>query len=110
MRWLKRLVVVLILALVLAAGLLFSLQNGATAQVDLLVYQTTARPIAVWLLVCCALGYSRSAAAIAVWLVDTGRSADMAAAIERIRRLRPAIVLDAGRLEAALLTPAAARS
>ena len=61
-------------------------------------------------LVCCALGYSRSAAAIAVWLVYTGRSADMAAAIERIRRLRPAIVLDAGRLEAAALTPAAARS
>lgn len=56
MRWLKRLVVVLILALVLAAGLLFSLQNGATAQVDLLVYQTTARPIAVWLLVAFAIG------------------------------------------------------
>ena len=61
-------------------------------------------------LVCCALGYSRSAAAIATWLVDTGRSADMAAAIDRIRRQRPAIVLDAGRLEAALLPTAGVRS
>ena len=60
-------------------------------------------------LVCCALGYSRSAAAIATWLVDTGRSADMAAAIDRIRRQRPAIVLDAARIEAALTTIGAVR-
>ena len=53
-------------------------------------------------LVCCALGYSRSAAAIAAWLVVTGRSPDMASAIERIRRQRPAIVLNPGGLEAAL--------
>jgi uncharacterized integral membrane protein len=50
MRWLKRLAVVLTLLLVLVAGLLFSLQNATTVPVDLLVYQTVARPIAVWLL------------------------------------------------------------
>ena len=51
MRWLKRLAVVLTLLLVLVAGLLFSLQNAATVPVDLLVYRTAERPIAVWLLV-----------------------------------------------------------
>ncbi len=60
-------------------------------------------------LVCCALGYSRSAAALAAWLVATGRCADMAAAIARIRRQRPAIVLDAARIEAALTTIGAVR-
>ena len=56
MRWIKRLVVLLILALVLAGGLLFSLQNSGTIPVDLLVYQTAERPLSVWLLVAFALG------------------------------------------------------
>jgi putative membrane protein len=51
MRWLKRLSVVLTLLLVLIAGLLFSLQNATSVPVDLLVYQTVERPVAVWLLV-----------------------------------------------------------
>lgn len=51
MRWIKRVLTVLILALVLAAGLLFSLQNATTVPVDLLVYQTAERPVSVWLLV-----------------------------------------------------------
>ena len=56
MRWIKRLVVLLILALVLAGGLLFSLQNSGTIPVDLLVYQTAERPLSVWLFVAFALG------------------------------------------------------
>ena len=44
-------------------------------------------------LVCCALGYSRSAAAVATWLVATGRAADAATAAALIRRVRPSIVL-----------------
>jgi protein-tyrosine phosphatase/membrane-associated phospholipid phosphatase len=44
-------------------------------------------------LVCCALGFSRSAAAIAAWLLQTGRAAGVAEAVERIRQARPAIVL-----------------
>jgi putative membrane protein len=46
----------LILILVLAGGLLFSLQNGTSVPVDLLVYQTADRPISVWLLVAFTLG------------------------------------------------------
>jgi hypothetical protein len=44
-------------------------------------------------LVCCALGYSRSAAAVAAWLLATGREQDADAAIARVRAARPAIVL-----------------
>lgn len=56
MRWLKRLAVMLTLLCVLAVGLLFSLQNASTVPVDLLVYRTVERPIAVWLLLAFVLG------------------------------------------------------
>ena len=45
-------------------------------------------------LVCCALGYARSAAGVATWLLTTGRAATLADAIGQIRRVRPRIVLD----------------
>lgn len=44
-------------------------------------------------LVACALGYSRSAAAVATWLRLSGRAASMAEAVAQIRRQRPDIVL-----------------
>ena len=44
-------------------------------------------------LVCCALGYSRSAAAIAAWLITIGRAADATEAVAEIRLARPQIVL-----------------
>ena len=44
-------------------------------------------------LVCCALGYSRSAAAVATWLVASRRAEDVNAAIEIVRRARPRIVI-----------------
>lgn len=55
-------------------------------------------------LVCCALGYSRSAAAAAAWLLHTGRSERVDEAIERLRRERPNLVLyEAHRLALASL-------
>jgi hypothetical protein len=45
------------------------------------------------ILVACALGFSRSAAAVATWLGRTGRAADADEAIERVRRARPQVVL-----------------
>lgn len=55
-------------------------------------------------LVCCALGYSRSAAAAAAWLLHTGRAERVDEAIERLRRERPNLVLyDAHRLALASL-------
>ncbi|MGQ0799491.1 MAG: phosphatase PAP2/dual specificity phosphatase family protein [Pseudomarimonas sp.] len=44
-------------------------------------------------LVCCALGYSRSALTVAAWLLRSGRAADVEAAVERVRAARPAVVL-----------------
>jgi protein-tyrosine phosphatase/membrane-associated phospholipid phosphatase len=44
-------------------------------------------------LVCCALGFSRSAAAVAAWLIATGRAIGVADAVEQVRRARPAAVL-----------------
>jgi protein-tyrosine phosphatase/membrane-associated phospholipid phosphatase len=47
-------------------------------------------------LVCCALGFSRSACAVAAWLVSTGRSPDAAHATGSLRRARGDVVLDDG--------------
>jgi hypothetical protein len=44
-------------------------------------------------LVCCALGYSRSAAALAAWLVASGRSSSVNESIALIGTHRPSIVL-----------------
>lgn len=46
-------------------------------------------------LVCCALGYSRSAAVAATWLLATGRVADVEAAVAQVAEARPHLVLDA---------------
>jgi protein-tyrosine phosphatase/membrane-associated phospholipid phosphatase len=51
-------------------------------------------------LVHCALGYSRSAAATATWLALAGHAASIPEAIALIRRVRPEIVLDAAWLAA----------
>jgi protein-tyrosine phosphatase len=45
------------------------------------------------LLVCCALGYSRSATAVAAWLLQTGRATSVDDAIHLIQCARPGIVL-----------------
>jgi hypothetical protein len=60
-------------------------------------------------LVACALGYSRSAAAVATWLVSTGRARDAAAAEALIRAARPPIVLDETLLRRVAEAGAAAR-
>ncbi len=44
-------------------------------------------------LVCCALGYSRSACAVMAWLLRTGRAADVGAAEALVRARRPGVVL-----------------
>jgi len=62
-------------------------------------------------LVCCALGYSRSALSIAAWLLHSGRADSPEAAERMLRAARPAIVLRAPHREALAAlraTPAAA--
>jgi len=44
-------------------------------------------------LVCCALGYSRSACAVAAWLLATHRVASVDAAVLRVREARAEVVL-----------------
>lgn len=50
------------------------------------------------LLVCCALGYSRSATVLAAWLLLSGQAATVEDAVAQIRRARPRIVLKAEQL------------
>jgi hypothetical protein len=69
--------------------------NAAVAAIDELA---GSRPT----LVCCAAGYSRSAAAVAAWLIASGRAASVDESIALIRAHRPRIVLgpaDRARLE-----------
>lgn len=51
-------------------------------------------------LVCCALGYSRSAAAAAAWLITQRHAADAPAAVARVREARPHVVLSEPQLAA----------
>ena len=51
-------------------------------------------------LVCCALGYSRSAAAVATWLLITGRARTVNEAAAVVRAARPNVVLREGHLRA----------
>jgi len=67
------------------AGLLVEAQRRAAAPGE-----------AVW--VCCALGFSRSAATLAAWLALQGRDTPQALAL--LRQARPQIVLGAGWLQA----------
>jgi protein-tyrosine phosphatase len=52
-------------------------------------------------LVCCALGYGRSAAVLAVWLVRTGRMSDLESALRHLRARRPRLALGAAHRQAA---------
>jgi putative membrane protein len=56
MRWVRRVLVILLLLLVLVFGLLFSLQNTQNVPLDLLALQLNERPLAVWLFSAFALG------------------------------------------------------
>jgi protein-tyrosine phosphatase len=44
-------------------------------------------------LVCCALGYSRSAVASAAWLIAAGHAADTDDALAQVRVARPQVVI-----------------
>jgi protein-tyrosine phosphatase/membrane-associated phospholipid phosphatase len=61
--------------------------EGAVEAIDQL---SSERPT----LICCALGYSRSATALAAWLTATGRSSSLRESIALIKARRPRIVLD----------------
>jgi len=61
-------------------------------------------------LVCCALGYSRSAAVVATWACVHGRFADVAQAVDHIRKLRPQVRFNASLLRAIKRAVLSARS
>jgi len=58
-------------------------------------------------LVCCALGCSRSACAVAAWLLATGRARNVDAALASVRAARTTIALNAGHVVALRGMPAA---
>lgn len=56
MRWVRRVLIAILLLLVLVFGLLFSLQNSQNVPLDLVALQLSERPLAVWLLAAFVLG------------------------------------------------------
>ena len=56
MRLIKRLMIAVLLLLVLAFGVLFSVQNTATAPLDLLLIQLSERSVTLWVFSAFALG------------------------------------------------------
>jgi predicted protein tyrosine phosphatase len=60
-------------------------------------------------LVCCALGYSRSAAAVAAWMLRHGHADDADTAIAHLRGLRPQLVLHEAHRSALVAVNAKAR-
>lgn len=58
-------------------------------------------------LVCCALGYGRSACAVAAWLLRTGRAGTVEEAVARVRACRAGVALGAAHVEALRCVPAA---
>lgn len=55
-------------------------------------------------LVCCALGYGRSAAVMLAWLVVYGGCRDLAQALSQLRKVRPKVVLPAATEQAVMDT------
>lgn len=51
-------------------------------------------------LVCCALGYGRSAAVLATWILRSGRAATLDTAVTLVRNVRPEVVLHSADLAA----------
>ena len=51
-------------------------------------------------MVCCALGYGRSAAAIAAWMVANGEAGDAGDAVARLRDIRPRLAIGPAQLSA----------
>lgn len=66
--------------------------SAAVAAIDSLSGQ---RPT----LVCCALGYSRSAASVAAWLIASGYSSSVEEAVKTVRNARPKVVLHPAMVE-----------
>ncbi|WP_159931076.1 LapA family protein [Oceanicoccus sp. KOV_DT_Chl] len=56
MQWVKRLLVLLLLAIVLAFGVLFSIQNTDKTALDLLVLQLSPRSVSLWVILSFAFG------------------------------------------------------
>ena len=73
--------------------LMLDLLTPATDQLEEAVKAIQALEPARPTLVCCALGYSRSAAAVAAWLIATGKAQSTGQAVEFIRARRPSIVM-----------------
>lgn len=75
MRWIKRVIAVIALLLVLAVGVLFSVQNGATVSLDLLFIQLPPLRLATLLMLAFAAGglAGLGAASIALLRLQTLR-------------------------------------
>ena len=71
----------------------------AAAKLDILWANKSSNPNTL-VMVCCALGFSRSAALVAFWLVSRKHVASLDEAIAQVRKARPQVVINEAWLEA----------
>jgi protein-tyrosine phosphatase len=69
------------------------------AQVEMAVAAIEAARPAGPVLVCCALGFARSALAVAAWLLRTGAASSPEAAVAQVQQARPAVVLGSAQID-----------
>jgi len=79
---------------------ILDLTAPSVEQIERAVFSIEAMRARGPVLVCCALGYARSAAAVAAWLTHTRTVPDLETAVVRVRRARPAVVLIPAYLDA----------
>ena len=97
MRWLARILVIIILLAVLAFGLFFSIQNDAVAPLDLLFVRFAEQRVALWLMLAFAFGglMGMAVSLVALWRLKSQQlmlKRQLSSSQKELNKLRATVV------------------